>query len=113
MIDAPDIHSSIASSADAANICDMSHKHARLLKEIYREPVSANIHWRDIESLLRHLGAETITSHGAGLHLKLNGVEGVLHRPKHSGTCTKQHIRHLRKFLAATGTTLSQYEQNH
>lgn len=91
----------------------MSHKHAHLLKEIFREPVSANIHWRDIESLLRHLGAETLTSHGAGLHLKLNGVEGVVHRPKHGGTCNKQAIRNLRQFLASTGSTLSQYEESH
>ena len=91
----------------------MSHKHARLLKEIFHEPVSGNIHWRDIESLFRHLGAETITSHGAGLHLKLNGVEGMVHRPKHGRTCSKQDIRHLRQFLAAAGSTLSQYEESH
>lgn len=91
----------------------MSHKHLRLLQEIFREPMSANIHWRDIESLLRHLGAETLSTHGAGQHLILNGVEGVVHRPKHGGTCSKQDIRHLRQFLAATGSTLSQYEESH
>lgn len=34
----------------------MSH-HLNLLRAIFQDPVSANLHWRDIESLLRHLGA--------------------------------------------------------
>ena len=90
----------------------MSQKHKRVLSGILQEPVSGNIHWRDIESLFRHLGAETLTSHGASLHLRLNGVEGVVHRPKHGGTCSKQDIRHLRQFLASSGSTLSQYEES-
>ena len=35
----------------------MSHKHLHLLQTIYHDPISANIHWREIESLLTHLGA--------------------------------------------------------
>ena len=36
----------------------MSHKHAHLMRSIFQDPPSANIHWREIESLLHHLGAE-------------------------------------------------------
>ena len=32
----------------------MSHKHEHLLKPIFHDPISGNIHWRDIESLLKH-----------------------------------------------------------
>ncbi|MGB7931617.1 MAG: type II toxin-antitoxin system HicA family toxin, partial [Gammaproteobacteria bacterium] len=35
----------------------MSHNHERLLQAILEEPLGANIHWRDVESLLHHLGA--------------------------------------------------------
>ena len=35
----------------------MSHKHINLLRAIFHDPVSGNIHWREIESLLHHLGA--------------------------------------------------------
>lgn len=77
----------------------MSHKRDRLLRDIFSDPVSANIHWREVESLLGHLGAEFLSVHGALLHLRLNGVETTLHRPHHRGTCSKQDIRHLRDFL--------------
>ena len=30
----------------------MSHKHAHLMRSIFQDPPSANIHWREIESLL-------------------------------------------------------------
>ncbi|MDH5287796.1 MAG: type II toxin-antitoxin system HicA family toxin, partial [Betaproteobacteria bacterium] len=36
----------------------MSHKHENLLRAIFHDPISANIHWREIESLIHHLGAE-------------------------------------------------------
>ena len=35
----------------------MSHKHAHLMRSIFQDPLSANIHWREVESLLHHLGA--------------------------------------------------------
>ena len=88
----------------------MSHKHRKTLEKIFTEPVSGNIHWRDIESLLTHLGAETDNTRGARLTVMLNGVEGHLHRPHHSGSCGKHDVRHLREFLAAAGVTLARYE---
>jgi hypothetical protein len=81
----------------------MSHSHERLLSAILQEPLSANIHWRDVESLLQHLGAVIEPGHGARLKIVLNGVIGTLHRPHHSGVCTKQDIRHLREYLIAVG----------
>ena len=35
----------------------MSNKHLHLLQNIYHDPPSSNIHWREVESLLTHLGA--------------------------------------------------------
>ncbi|MEN8176863.1 MAG: type II toxin-antitoxin system HicA family toxin [Pseudomonadota bacterium] len=81
----------------------MSHKQDRMLATVFAEPLSGNIHWRDVESLLRHLGASISSSHGARMHMILNGVEGSLHRPHHTGVCSKQDIRHLRDFLEAAG----------
>ena len=43
----------------------MSHKHEQLLKLIFHDPISGNIHWREIESLLNHLGAEIESLSGA------------------------------------------------
>jgi hypothetical protein len=88
----------------------MSHKHDALLRAIFDGPVSSNIHWREVESLLAHLGATLEPHHGASFRVVLNGIEGFLHRPHQSNTCTKQEIRHLRDYLASAGVTLSQYE---
>ncbi len=89
----------------------MSHKHKRILKSIFTEPASGNLHWRQVESLLRHLGAEFLSTHGARLTVKLNRIEDQLHRPHHGGTPSKQDVRHLRGFLARAGVTLSTYAE--
>jgi hypothetical protein len=81
----------------------MSQKHDRVLQSILQEPVSGNIHWREVESLLHYLGAVVEPGHGARLKVVLNGVEGTLRRPHHSGVCSKQDIRHLREYLARVG----------
>ena len=83
----------------------MSKKHERTLGAIFHEPVSGNIHWREVETLLQHLGAEMEPGHGARMRVMLNGVEGPLHRPHHSGVCGKHDIRHLRAFLKAASVS--------
>lgn len=87
----------------------MSH-HANLLRAIFQDPVSGNIHWREIESLLHHLGADIQPSHGARFHVILNQVEGFLHHPHHSGICNKQEIKQLREYLARAGISPAQYD---
>ena len=80
----------------------MSHKQEKLLQEICSNSPGANIHWRDVESLLHHLGAE-IETHGARLHVVINGIEGTLHRPHHGATLSKQDVRHIRDYFIAAG----------
>ena len=88
----------------------MSHMHEQLLRTIFHDPISANIHWREIESLLGHLGADIEPLSGARIRVKLNGVEGILHRPHHGTTLDKSSVRHLRDYLAHARMTPSQYE---
>jgi len=54
----------------------MSHKHEQLLRTIFHDPISANIHWREVESLLNHVGADIESLSGARIRVKLNGAEG-------------------------------------
>ena len=89
----------------------MSHKHEHLLRTIFQDPISANIHWREVESLLNHLNASIEQLSGARLRVTLNGVEGILHRPHHGNTLDKSAVRHLREYLAHARCTPSQYEQ--
>ena len=89
----------------------MSHKHEQLLHSILEGPVSGNVHWREVESMLTHLGAKVEPHHGASFHVVLNGVEGFLHRPHNSTTCTKQELRHLRDYLTSAGVSLPQHQK--
>jgi hypothetical protein len=88
----------------------MSHKHANLLRTIFQDSHIANIHWREVESLLNHLGAYVEPSHGARFKVTLNGLTDFLHHPHHGTECTREHIKHLREFLLHAGVSLSTYE---
>ncbi len=90
----------------------MSHKHLPLLRTIFHDTPSANIHWREIESLLRHLGAEIEPSHGARFKVVLNQSEGFIHHPHNSTTCSRQDIKQLREILTHAGITLAAYEES-
>lgn len=88
----------------------MSRHHATLIRTIFHDPPSGNVHWRDIESLLKHVGAELEPISGARIRAKLNRMEEVLHRPHHSNVLETSALLHLRGFLARAGVTPSQYE---
>ena len=77
----------------------MSHKHDNLLRSILLEAPGTNIHWREIESLLNHLGAHMEPANGARFKVTLNEVTDFLHHPHHSSVCTRDHIKHLKGFL--------------
>jgi hypothetical protein len=88
----------------------MSHKHVKLIRAIFHDPISGNIHWREIESLLSHLGATIEPLSGARVRVLLNGAEGILHHPHHSNVLDRQEVRHLREYLARARITPSTYE---
>ena len=89
----------------------MSHKHAHLIESIFRDPINTNIHWREVESLLTHLGAQVENLSGARLRVKLNRYEDVLHRPHHGATLGRQDVKFLREFLGRAQVTPSLYAE--
>lgn len=91
----------------------MSHKHEHLLRTLFHDPISGNIHWREVESLLHHLGAEIESLSGARIRVTINRAEGILHRPHHGNTLDRHAVQHLREFLGRAGATPSLYEQSH
>jgi hypothetical protein len=90
----------------------VSHKHLNVLQSIFHDPVSSNIQWREVESLLHHLGANVEPSHGARFRVTLNQREFFLRHPHHSNEFVKDEIKHLRECLAAAGVTPSSYAEN-
>ncbi|MDP2828458.1 MAG: type II toxin-antitoxin system HicA family toxin [Sulfuricellaceae bacterium] len=91
----------------------MSHKHANLLRTIFQDSLSANVHWREVESLLNRLGASIDPSHGARFKVTLNGKTDFLHHPHHSSVCSRDLIKHIKDFLVSAGVSLSAYEEDH
>lgn len=89
----------------------MSSRHAKLIRAIFADPPSHNIEWRDVESLLRHVGAEVEPLSGARYRVTKDRAEAILFRPHHHHTTLDAHgLDHLRGFLARAGVTPSQYE---
>lgn len=81
----------------------MSHKHDNLLRSILQDAPGSNIHWREVESLLNHLGAHLEPANGARFKVTLNEITDFLHHPHHSSVCTRDHIKHLKIFLTQAG----------
>jgi hypothetical protein len=88
----------------------MSRHHANLIRSLFHDPPSGNVHWREIESLLKHLGSTLEPLSGARVRVTLNRMEEILHRPHHSNVLDTKSITHLRAFLARAGVTPSIYE---
>ncbi|TCS71767.1 hypothetical protein EDC61_108110 [Sulfuritortus calidifontis] len=89
----------------------MSHKHhVQLLRSIFQDPIPGNLHWREVESLLVHLGAELSAAHGARFKVLLNGQEGFLHHPHHSSTFDREGVKALREFLTRAGVSPASFE---
>jgi hypothetical protein len=87
----------------------MSRHHANLIRALFRDPPPHNLHWRDVEKLLKHVGASVEPITGARVRVTLNRVQEVLHRP-HGNEVDRQSVLHVRAFLGRAGVTPATYE---
>ena len=83
----------------------MNQKHQGTLKAIFGDPVRSNIPWRDIEGMLRAVGAEITEGEGSRVRIALNGVRAVFHRPHPQKETDKGAVRSMRRFLTEAGVT--------
>ena len=81
----------------------MKRKHQKTLEAIFTHPVSANIHWRDIEALFVELGAEVTEREGTRVAVVLFGEVRVFHRPHPSPSTDKGAVASIRKWLEQHG----------
>ena len=77
----------------------MKRKHQKTLELIFSHPVSANIKWHDIESLLTVLGAELIEREGSRVEVFLFGEVRVFHRPHPRPDTDKGAVASIRKWF--------------
>lgn len=73
------------------------------MQDIFANPVSPAILWRDIESLLIALGAIVKEGAGSRVNILLNGRVAVLHRPHPQKETDKGAVKSVRRFLTEAG----------
>jgi hypothetical protein len=83
----------------------MNRKHHDTLEAVFDEPVRSNITWRDIESMLKAVGAEITEGEGSRVRIVLKGVRAVFHRPHPQKETDKGAVRSMRRFLTEAGVT--------
>lgn len=81
----------------------MKNKHQKTLSLIFAKPVSGNVQWRDIESLLVALGARIDEAEGSRVAVRLFGDRRVFHRPHPSPDTDKGALVSIRKWLEENG----------
>ena len=84
----------------------MKRKHAKTLALIFHRPVSANVKFDEVVSLLVDLGAAIETSReGSRVGVVLFGEVRVLHKPHPSPNMDKGAVAALRDWLEHQGVT--------
>jgi hypothetical protein len=78
-------------------------KHHKTLQAIFETPTRANIEWRDLEALFKHVGATITQGRGSRVRVVLNDVRAVFHRPHPRKEASKGCIEAVREFLEEAG----------
>lgn len=83
----------------------MNSKHLRTLAQVFRDPISASMVWKDIESLLVSAGAEVIEGNGSRVRFNKDGNIATFHRPHPNKEAKPYQVRDTRQFLKQIGVT--------
>ena len=81
----------------------MNRRHRKTLELVFAQPVSGSIRWREVEALLKSLGAILSERAGSRVAVLLNGRVAVFHRPHPSPDMDKNAVRDIRRFLENAG----------
>jgi hypothetical protein len=80
---------------------DLNHHHRVTLEKIFRHPLSGNVEWRQVLSLLAAVGTTTQEPNGT-VKVELGGETEVL-RPPDDKDVDRQMIVDLRRMLTNAG----------
>ena len=81
----------------------MKRKHAKTREALFAHPTPANIQWRDIEALLKELGAKVSEREGSRVGVELYGQIRVFHRPHPTPYTDKGAVASVRRWLEEHG----------
>jgi len=85
----------------------MNHRHRKVLHALFAHPISANIDFKDVTSVLGELGAEIENRQGARIAVTLHGHTILLHHAQHS--LPKDEVVQIKKFLIDCGVAPEQF----
>ena len=77
----------------------MNSKHRKTLMTVFSDPVSRNLEWRRIESLLLAVGCELIEGQGSRIAFKRGDLRADFHRPHPGKEAKPYQVRAAREFL--------------
>jgi hypothetical protein len=81
----------------------LTGSHLRTYNTIFQHPISHNLEWRNVRSLLEHV-AEVVEQPNGNLRVARNGQSMVLHAPKTKDFAEMEEVMELRRFLERSGT---------
>lgn len=81
----------------------LNKKQKNTLEKIFKDPISSNVLWSDIETLLLALGAEISEGRGSRVRIYLNGIRAVFHRLHPKKETDKGALKSMRRFLETAG----------
>ncbi|OUS18377.1 HicA protein [Gammaproteobacteria bacterium 50_400_T64] len=81
----------------------MNSKQKRTLATIFKDPVSASMVWKEIESLLISAGADVIEGNGSRVRFHKDGIIATFHRPHPKKEALPYQVRNARTFLKQLG----------
>src|SRR5262249_15808848 len=80
-------------------------RHRSTLEAVFGKPTKSDIEWREIEALLKHLGADITNGAGSRVRIHLNGAKGVFQRPHQQKEAGKGTVESMRRFFENAGVT--------
>lgn len=81
----------------------MNNKHKKTLQAIFTKPTLATIRWRDIESLMIHIGCTVKQGNGSRVRFEHNDVDATFHEPHPYPETAKSTVDSVRRFLMEIG----------
>ncbi|MXX03976.1 MAG: type II toxin-antitoxin system HicA family toxin [Gemmatimonadetes bacterium] len=83
----------------------MNSRQRKTLEAVFTDPVSSNIEWRQIETLLVSVGCELIEGRGSRIAFKYGTHRADFHRPHPGKEAKPYQVRAAREFLTCMGVT--------
>lgn len=77
----------------------MNNKHRKTLNAIFADPISGNLPWTHIETLLVAIGCNVVEGNGSSVTFEKNGRRAYFHRPHPQREALIYRVKAAREFL--------------